>query len=363
EGIGSDTYKVYKNPNALSLAYGVSKDINEFNLEDYDSFFNRYNGMLTAMLGSEELIELFKYVGEDSTESYSCEEKKMLRGIQYTTTEAAGTVTINYTAPEAGYYYFYANATGSENIKISYNGHASVSYLAPDSNHIVIGGYHETQEPISITFTIPENDTFMLYTGHNFLWYFTLEEYNELFSQLKENPQFIISSNDSTEDNLVGWISTEEKDQMILTTIPYDKGWKVYVDGEAVETYETLNALMAFDIAEDGYHELTLKYSPNEYKIGIAVSVFGIIVFISICAVDFVFKSLLKKKLKVYEKDYFTLDDIDSEDSPSAPEVLESNATEDEQEEEENDSELQDEFIDNSEDIDDSNSQDNNSEY
>ena len=173
----------------------------------------------------------------------------------------------------------------------------------------------------------------------------------------------MISANDSTEDNLVGWISTEEEDQMILTTIPYDKGWKVYVDGEAVETYETLNALMAFDIAEDGYHELTLKYSPNEYKIGIAVSVFGIIVFISICAVDFVFKKLLKKKLKVYEKDYFTLDDIDSEDSPSAPEVLESNATEYEQEEEENDSELQDEFIDNSEDIDDSNSQDNNSEY
>ena len=122
-------------------------------------------------------------------------------------------------------------------------------------------------------------------------------------------------------------ISTQESDQMILTTIPYDKGWKVYVDGEAVETYETLNALMAFDIKEDGEHLLELKYAPIEYTIGIIISIFGISAFLIICAIDFVLKkTLLKNRLRIYERDYFVLDDFDSVDCPDTLEILESNA-------------------------------------
>ena len=337
-GAESEKYDVYKNPNALSIAYGVDAEVNEFDIEHYDSYFNRYNGLITAMLGSEYDIDLFKYVNQVSITSTSCQENKKITYSKYVTEEDEGTVLLEYVAPEAGYYYFYANASSSEELRLNFNNHGNVNYLGKDSNHIVIGGYHEEFEPITIEITIPKNSDFTLQTSHNYLWYFTLEEYNEIFSQLKDGPQFEISAENSTEDNLIGMISTQKEDQTILTTIPYDKGWKVYVDGEAVETYETLDALMAFDIAEDGNHLLELKYAPTEYKVGIIISIIGIVAFIAICVIDFILKkTLLKNKLRVYEKDYFILDDYDSDDTFLPEETLESNASVDEDEDDNTD--------------------------
>ena len=335
EDIESSKYAVYENPNALSLAYGVSKNINEFDLEEYDSFFNRYNGLISAMLGSEDTVELFKHVNKVSITSTECEENKRLSYTKYITSDNDGVVTLEYTAPEAGYYYFYGNGSGCDDLKINYNSRGKANYLSKDSNHIVIGGYHEAGDLILIEITIPEDNEFTLQTSHNFLWYFTLDEYNEIFSQLKNGPQFNIEAEISTEDNLIGTISTENEDQTILTTIPYDKGWNVYVDGEKVETYETLNALMAFDISNSGEHSLELKYWPSEYTFGIIISICGILAFIIICIVDFILKkTLLKNKLRVYEKDYFVLADIDCKDEDTSSEKLESNASTDGEKEE-----------------------------
>ena len=331
EGLGSEKYTVYKNPNALSIAYGVDDDINEFKIEDYDSYFNRYNGMITAMLGSEKDITLFKYVSRVSISSFQCEETNRITYNKYVTEDDEGIVTLEYNIPETGYYYFYANGSASDELKISYNNRTKVNYLGKDSNHIVIGGYHEEGEELIINITVPEDSDFTLQTAHNYLWYFTLEDYNEIFSQFKDGPQFEIFAEHSTEDNLIGMITTEKENQTILTTIPYDKGWKVYVDDEEVETYETLDALMAFDIAEDGKHLLELKYAPDEYKVGFIISIIGIEAFVMICIVDFVLKkTLLKNKLRVYEKDYFVLADYDNADTPEEPvKLLESNASSD----------------------------------
>lgn len=338
EGIGTEKYEVYKNPNALSIAYGVDSDVNEFKIEDYDSYFNRYNGLITAMLGSEDAIDLFKYVSRVSISSTGCEETNRITYNKYVTEDNEGVVTLEYTIPETGYYYFYANGSASDELKISYNNRTKVNYLGKDSNHIVIGGYHEQYETLTINITVPEDSDFTLQTAHNYLWYFTLDDYNEIFSQLKNGPQFEISAENSTEDNLIGMISTEKENQTILTTIPYDKGWKVYVDNEEVETYETLDALMAFDIAEDGKHLLELKYAPTEYKVGIIISIIGIIAFIVICVVDFILKkTLLKNKLRVYEKDYFILADYDNADTSLTVELLESNASADENNDKDND--------------------------
>ena len=93
-----------------------------------------------------------------------------------------------------------------------------------------------------------------------------------------------------------------------------------------METYETLDALMAFDIKNKGEHTLELKYAPTEYTVGIIISIFGISAFIIICLIDLVLKkTLLKNKLRVYERDYFVLDDFDNAEAESTVEMLESN--------------------------------------
>lgn len=72
------------------------------------------------------------------------------------------------------------------------------------------------------------------------------------------------------EDYITGNITLEE-DDIVYTSIPYDKGWNVYVDGDKVETFAIGNALLSFD-AGAGTHKITLKYVVPGYLIGLIIS-------------------------------------------------------------------------------------------
>ena len=101
---------------------------------------------------------------------------------------------------------------------------------------------------------------------------------------------------------------------MIMTTIPYDEGWQVYVNGEKTETYRTLDALMTFDIDDAGEHDIELKYMPKIYKVGIILSVTGASVFIIICCADAVLKrTAFKNKRKSDINIPWVLEDFDAD--------------------------------------------------
>ena len=129
-----------------------------------------------------------------------------------------------------------------------------------------------------------------------------------------EKPQLVIDEA-SEDDNIFGTMTTAISNQTVLTTIPYDEGWQVYIDGERVEIYETLDALMAFDVAESGDHNVELKYMPTVYKFGTYLSIVAIISFLALIVIDFILKKTLfkRKPLKV-AKDIWVLEDFDAED-------------------------------------------------
>ena len=319
-----EKYCVYENPNALSLAYGVDEKLKDFSLDDYDNFFNRYNGLLSAMLGEDdEDVLLFRYSFDDpNVISEGCTNDSGYIYYKYAAEDDdAGTLTFEYTAPEAGYYYFYPHGSATDKVTLTNLG----DFQNEENNYIFKLGYFEANETIPIVFSLKAGVEISLQKSYNMLWYFSIDDYNEIFSKLKNNPQLDIST-ESTEDHLFGSIRTKQEDQTVLTTIPYDKGWNVYIDGKKTETYETLDALMAFDIADSGKHFIEMKYMPNAYIIGFAISIFGITAFLLLCAADFVLKrTLLKNKLHAYEKDYFILYDVDSEGTDEPAEPIESN--------------------------------------
>ena len=78
-----------------------------------------------------------------------------------------------------------------------------------------------------------------------------------------------------------------------MTTIPYDEGWKVYVDGEQVDIQAVYGeSLMAFYIENAGDHEIEFKYMPDIYvKAGI-ISIASSVVFIGLI----VFECVRNKK-------------------------------------------------------------------
>lgn len=68
------------------------------------------------------------------------------------------------------------------------------------------------------------------------------------------------------------------EDCVLFTTIPYEKGWTVTVDGEKVETFAFKDAFLAFKI-KNGTHQIYFQYSPYGLKTGIGISLMSILVF------------------------------------------------------------------------------------
>lgn len=96
-----------------------------------------------------------------------------------------------------------------------------------------------------------------------------------------------------TDTKLKGTI-TAATDGTMYTSIPYDKGWKVYVDGKETKTHAFENALLAVNLTA-GEHKIVFKYSPVGFNLGMAISFSCVVIFIAIVAVDFMKRKRLKE--------------------------------------------------------------------
>ncbi len=82
--------------------------------------------------------------------------------------------------------------------------------------------------------------------------------------------------------------------QMIFTTVPYDEGWKVLLDGKKVEPVKLCDAFIGIE-AEPGQHTVELKYMPPGFLLGICISAGCWIIYIFIVIMHHL---SLKKKVK-----------------------------------------------------------------
>ena len=68
---------------------------------------------------------------------------------------------------------------------------------------------------------------------------------------------------------------------MLFMSIPYDRGWNVYVDGQKTEITKVYGAFMGIDM-NSGKHDVMLKYVPEGLYTGLIISIIAWAVFILI---------------------------------------------------------------------------------
>jgi uncharacterized membrane protein YfhO len=91
-------------------------------------------------------------------------------------------------------------------------------------------------------------------------------------------------------------------DMTVFTSIPYDKGWSIYVDGQRVDTFEVTETFLAFDI-NAGEHTIEMKYMPKEYLLGIITSCAGVILFVLLILVHKKWGAPVKLSESAFESD------------------------------------------------------------
>ena len=72
--------------------------------------------------------------------------------------------------------------------------------------------------------------------------------------------------------------------ELVLTTIAYDQGWQIVVDGKKVEPIKALGSVIAFYVeGEVGQtHNIELVYRPNVLSVGGIISGISLIAYLSL---------------------------------------------------------------------------------
>jgi uncharacterized membrane protein YfhO len=168
----------------------------------------------------------------------------------------------------------------STTAKVHVNGNYIGELFSNDSYRIYNLGNFKAGDTLTVKF---EYNHYRLYFYNDYPYFVQVngENLKAVTDELKVGGFNVTEYSDT---KLVGTLNAES-DKAVLTTIPYDSGWKVYVDGEKVETYKSVETFVGFDISE-GNHTIVMKYRPTILYIGILTSLAGVGLFVILIILD-----------------------------------------------------------------------------
>ena len=138
-------------------------------------------------------------------------------------------------------------------------------------------------EEILLEMTLKEEDLY-IGTGVDYFYYLDEALYAEIMPRLQAYAMQVTEWKDT---RIVGQVTTDADHSLIYTSIPYDEGWNVTVDGEAVEIVRVCGALLAVDVSDlpEGEHTVELSYMPKCYVYAFILSMGGILLLILCMAI------------------------------------------------------------------------------
>ncbi len=117
---------------------------------------------------------------------------------------------------------------------------------------------------------------------------YVTSEYDELYASSFDEKEFMNCFNElnsgSQELTYIsdtewrGQIQSTKECPILLTTIPYDQGWNIYVDGDKVEKIALLNGAFIGARLSPGVHDICILYNNVWIHIGNMIGIIGIII-------------------------------------------------------------------------------------
>lgn len=182
--------------------------------------------------------------------------------------EIGNGTSLIYTPEETGEYYAYISNKQVSSVSLK-KGETKKTFENLNRGYFIEVGRVETGETL----------TFQNEEGSEDLG-IRLYRYNEdglahVYRKLSESPLTLSKWGDR---HLKGSVSTQAGGTL-FTSIPYDEGWAVTVDGEKKETRKVFDAFLGIEL-KPGNHVVELTYIPKGLKAGIFISLSSLTVLI-----------------------------------------------------------------------------------
>ena len=300
------TNKIYamQNTKALSLAYGVSNkvlDMQDFLQEPkFLSSLELQNKLVNTMLsGVMPAPNVLKGIYA-SPNAVDCKlssftnvhtitnengEKEKVNNRYYVIEDEdnEGAFTFDFEAKQDGDIYMYLPGClftdSMETCKLYVNdvriSGGDSDYFTNETWTTVNIGRFENGTKITVRLEFSGGKVYLSAESPYYFYYIDYAKMNAAFDELSYASMYI---EDYGNDFVKGTIDLPVGQELIFTTIPYDEGWKVYIDGEEAETVMALDSLLAIP-STAGYHEIEFVYRPDCVVYGGLISLIGLVAF------------------------------------------------------------------------------------
>lgn len=264
---------VYESKYNLPIAYCVNSKIDDW-VTDEGNPFEIQSDFFKLATGYSNVFKPVKYnstdfdavSGDDVTENGTYWLEKSDSSSNY------GTETVSLSPTIDGNLYLYVKSSDLKTITVNSEKVSDITQSMEDA-YILDLGYHNKGDEVLVSLDASKMESES--TSFDFYCY-TADDtvVKNMYNSLAGNSLNVESYSDTT---IKGTVKAKEN-CYLYSSIPYDDGWSVYVDGKKAETFEIGGTLLAIELTP-GQHKIEYKYFPVGFLYGIiisAVTVFGL---------------------------------------------------------------------------------------
>jgi uncharacterized membrane protein YfhO len=368
------TFHVYENPDALSIGFMADEDISKILYLGNDNPYNSQNILMSTLSGntvfdeSNNITDFTQYYTrlDEEIELDRCTDEGY--GDQHCYRANSGEtdthVNIHITAETDQEIYMYLKTYNERKVNTwissekdedgnftNFQKLGSNSYFENHDYRSLRLGSYEPGTEIEVRLTIIDDEdpheSYVIIKDF-FIYQFNQDLFEEDIQKLKENQWNITEYNDRY---ITGTITAEEG-QIMYTSIPYEEGWTIEVDGEKIDNlvYEleqdndgdgetdmvilqnndgdtgqiaVLNAMIGIRLPA-GTHTVTMTYTPPGFNIGLVLLVVGIGLIVVLYLYDRKNNKLLIARIRAKRRAKEGLPTVEESIAKAKPSIIKS---------------------------------------
>ena len=284
-----EDYVVYENPYALPIAFMVNDSLKTLQQDNIDNLFD-YTGSIFDLMVNEE-TNLYNKLEVTDIKLNNVEAVAELGENLYTKIDAEKDASIDITikSQDSNPVYLFLKSNIYEdaidnNIKgtirgravevISNGGAEYAQFTGLGYNIQFIGNYNEGEE-IKVTIKLAGDTTTIKEIQ---VYSCNMDNFEGVYKNLSLNT---IENTDYKDGYVKGDVTVTADKTLLYTSIPYDEGWTLKVDGKDHDYIKILNGFIGVDL-EEGQHTIEFKYKLPGFKVGLSISIISLIALVCI---------------------------------------------------------------------------------
>ena len=282
-------YVVYENPYALPIAFMVNDSLKTLQQDNIDNLFD-YTGSIFDSMVNEE-TNLYNKLEVTDIKLNNVEAITELEENLYTKidTEKDASIDITIKSKDNNPVYLFLKSNiyeeaidnniigtirGSAVEVISNGGAKYAQFTGLGYNIQFIGNYNDGEE-IKVTIKLAGDTTTIKEVQ---VYSCNMDNFEGVYENLSSNT---IENTEYKDGYVKGDVTVTADKTLLYTSIPYDEGWTLKVDGKDCEYIKILNGFIGVDL-EEGQHTIEFKYKLPGFKVGLSISIISLIALVCI---------------------------------------------------------------------------------